>query len=247
MAGHSKWHNIMHKKGAADAKRSSAFAKLSKDIIVATQMGASGDINFNPYLRVLVQKAKSMNMTNDKIEKAINKGLGKTGGDESIVEKTYEAYGFGGALILVDCETDNPNRTLTEVRTILTRLGCKMVSEGSISWQFEEQGFIKLKVLDKNLKIEDDVVIHLMDLSGVIDISYDEGLVEIYLKRESLKEIVDFIKSNFNTTLLVEELSIIKVAKNKVELSDQDLEKNADLIEKIKDVAEVVNVWTNIN
>ncbi|MDQ7021718.1 MAG: YebC/PmpR family DNA-binding transcriptional regulator [Candidatus Dojkabacteria bacterium] len=148
MAGHSKWNNIKKTKGANDIKRGKVFSKLSKDIEIATRIGESGDLTFNPTLRVLVDKAKAANMTSDKIQNAINKGLGISSSDEITYENTYELYGPNNIAILVDTETDNTNRTLTEIKTYVHKAGGKMVPEGSISWQFVEMGLIQLKILE---------------------------------------------------------------------------------------------------
>jgi YebC/PmpR family DNA-binding regulatory protein len=138
MAGHSKWANIQHRKGRQDEKRGAAFSKIAKEITVASKMGG-GDINFNPRLRVAVDKAKGVNMPKDKIDTAIKKGTGELEGVEYI-EIRYEGYGLGGAAIMVDCLTDNKVRTVAEVRHAFSKYGGNMGSDGCVAFQFKHCG-----------------------------------------------------------------------------------------------------------
>jgi len=138
MAGHSKWANIQHRKGRQDEKRGAAFSKIAKEITVAAKMGG-GDINFNPRLRVAVDKAKGINMPKDKIDTAIKKGTGELEGVE-YVEIRYEGYGIGGAAIMVDCLTDNKVRTVAEVRHAFSKYGGNMGSDGCVAFQFKHCG-----------------------------------------------------------------------------------------------------------
>ena len=138
MAGHSKWANIQHRKGRQDEKRGAAFSKIAKEITVAAKMGG-GDINFNPRLRVAVDKAKGINMPKDKIDTAIKKGTGELEGVD-YVEIRYEGYGIGGAAIMVDCLTDNKVRTVAEVRHAFSKYGGNMGSDGCVAFQFKHCG-----------------------------------------------------------------------------------------------------------
>ncbi len=138
MAGHSKWANIQHRKGRQDEKRGAAFSKIAKEITVAAKMGG-GDVNFNPRLRVAVDKAKGVNMPKDKIVSAFKKGTGELEGVEYI-EIRYEGYGIGGAAIMVDCLTDNKVRTVAEVRHAFSKFGGNMGSDGCVAFQFKHCG-----------------------------------------------------------------------------------------------------------
>ena len=138
MAGHSKWANIQHRKGRQDEKRGAAFSKIAKEITVASKMGG-GDVNFNPRLRVAVDKAKGVNMPKDKIDTAIKKGTGELEGVE-YVEIRYEGYGIGGAAIMVDCLTDNKVRTVAEVRHAFSKYGGNMGTDGCVAFQFKHCG-----------------------------------------------------------------------------------------------------------
>lgn len=249
MSGHSKWSNIKRTKGVQDAKRGALFSKLSRDIIAATQIGESGDINFNTYLRLAVNKAKAASMTSDRIENAINKGLGKNvSGGDNVVQKTYEAYGFDGVMLLIDCETDNPNRTISDLRTTITRAGGKVVAEGSLSWQFAEKGVIVVKLNNDYLGQKDEIILEFMTINGVEDIlEEDLDNLVILAKKERLKNTLDGLKRDFKGKVEIEDFSINKIAKNEVNISEEVIEKNNTLIEKIKENPDVINVWDNIS
>ena len=138
MAGHSKWANIQHRKGRQDEKRGAAFSKIAKEITVAAKMGG-GDANFNPRLRLAVDKGKAVNMPKDKIENAIKKGTGELEG-VSYEEIRYEGYGIGGAAVMVDCLTDNKVRTVAEVRHAFNKYGGNMGTDGSVAFMFKHCG-----------------------------------------------------------------------------------------------------------
>ncbi|MDX9994078.1 MAG: YebC/PmpR family DNA-binding transcriptional regulator [Rhodocyclaceae bacterium] len=138
MAGHSKWANIQHRKGRQDEKRGAAFSRVAKEITVAAKMGG-GDANFNPRLRMAVEKAKAVNMPKDKIENAIKKGTGELEGVD-YVEIRYEGYGIGGAAVMVDCLTDNKTRTVAEVRHAFNKYGGNMGTDGCVAFQFKHCG-----------------------------------------------------------------------------------------------------------
>lgn len=156
MSGHSKWSTIKRAKGAADAKRGALFAKLSKKISLATKEGKSGDPNFNPRLRLEVDKAKQAGMPNDNIDRAIKKGLGNDG-SASLEEVVYEGYGPGGAAFLIEAITDNKNRTVQSIKTIFTKNNGNLGAQGSVAWQFKKtengelESSMPLELDDENL------------------------------------------------------------------------------------------------
>lgn len=242
MAGHSKWANIKRTKEAQDKKRASTFTKLSQEITVATKLSESGDVDMNSMLKVAVDKAKAANMPNDKIQKAINRGLGITEGDEVVIQNTYEFYGPSGSAILVDCETDNANRTLTDLKTLATKLGLKMANEGSISWQFEEKGYIELK--PKNPSIIEELTLELLEVKGIEDLQMEDNMIYVYTHRQDLKNVIDAIKLDFPQRVVVQAAKMIKVTETIVDVegSEESLEKIEESIEEIDDV---VNIWTN--
>lgn len=250
MAGHSKWAKLKHTKGLVDVKKGALLSKISKDIITAVKVGGSPDPNFNPMLRLAISKAKEANMTNDKVERALKRGMGGTSsGDEIITESTYEAYGPGGFSLLIDTETDNSNRTLTDIKTIINKNGGKMASEGSISWQFKEVGLIKIEIDSaKGLELENKV----LDVDGVEDIDKEEdenkNIISVIISKENFRDAysnIGEIVKNLNANIL--EAKLIMQTANLMDLTDEDLERAAEFISKIEEVSEVTNVWTNIN
>lgn len=139
MAGHSKWNNIKNRKGAQDAKKGKAFSMAAKAIKMAVQEGKSGDPNFNPTLRLALEKARAVNMPKDKIQKAIDRGLGKTTNGSVLKEMVYEGYAAGGVGLMIAVVTDNVNRISTEVRTLLSKNGGSLGGPGSVSFMFTRE------------------------------------------------------------------------------------------------------------
>ena len=168
MSGHSKWHSIKHQKGAADAARGKLFARLARQIEVAARSGG-GDVEANPNLRSMVQKARDGSMPKDNIERAIKRGTGELEGVryESV---TYEGYAPNGVAVLVECLTDNRNRTGSEVKNIFTRNGGSLAEPGAVAWQFERKGVL---LLDKAAATEDDLMLAAVE-AGAEDIA-DQG------------------------------------------------------------------------
>ncbi|MEP7103493.1 MAG: YebC/PmpR family DNA-binding transcriptional regulator [Candidatus Dojkabacteria bacterium] len=249
MAGHSKWAKLKHTKGLVDAKKGALLSKISKDIITSVKVGGSSDPNFNPMLRLAISKAKEANMTNDRIERAVKRGLGGTSsGDDVISENTYEAYGPGGFSILIDTESDNSNRTLTDIKTIINKNGGKMANEGSISWQFSEVGFINIEGDSTKIQTLEE---NLLDIQGIEDIESEQTedtasvvlIIDKNLFRDAYSKIVE-VASNMNAKIM--EAKLIMQTKNLLELREEDLSRAESLIEKIEEVSEVTNVWTNI-
>jgi YebC/PmpR family DNA-binding regulatory protein len=139
MSGHSKWSTIKRAKGLADAKRGALFGKLSKKISLAAKQGGSGDVTFNPRLRLEIERAKAAGMPNENIDRALKKALGQDGG-AALEEATYEGYGPGGSAFYVEVVTDNKNRTVQEIKNIFAKNGGNMGAQGSVSWQFIKTG-----------------------------------------------------------------------------------------------------------
>ena len=141
MSGHSKWHSIRHKKGAADAKRGKIFTRHAKLITIAAQQGG-GDPDMNPGLRLAIEKAKAENMPNDNINRAVKKGTGELKDGAIIMEINYEGYGPNGIALMVSCLTDNKNRTVASVRSILSKNGGSMGESGCVGWMFHKKGVL---------------------------------------------------------------------------------------------------------
>ncbi len=244
MAGHSKWANIKRTKEAQDKKRASVFTKLSKDITVTVKLGESGDPGFNPMLKVAIDKAKAANMPNDKIQKAIDKGLGISDTDDATFENTYEFYGPNGTAFIVDCETDNPNRVVIELKVIANKLGLKMASEGSISWQFKEQGMILINVPEDN--DIDEIVLELLEIEGIIDVEKNDEYRKIIISTEKidLKRIFDSIKGKF-PNIEVEKAELIKATENMIEIDSETEKRTEEIREAFEENADISNIWTN--
>ena len=182
MSGHSKWANIKRKKEVVDAKKAKTFSKLARDITVAARE-SGGDINSNPNLRTLVDKAKALNLSKQKIDRAIAKGTGTLAG-VSYVESLYEGYGPGGVAIMVECFTDNKNRTVTEVRTAFSKNGGNLADAGSVAYVFSgsENGrraaSFKVPLSEQDEEVFQELMSALNDLDDVTDIMHNADIQE---------------------------------------------------------------------
>jgi len=262
MSGHSKWAKIKHQKGVNDAKKGMIFTKLAKNITLAAKEGG-GDLNMNFILRLAVSKAKDVNMPSENIERAIKKGVG--GDEKSNVQRvSYEAM-LGNVGLIVDCQTDNPNRTVAEVKHILEGNGAKMVGQGSISWNFEEKGIVTVRP-QKVVKSEkygapdsfadvdrETLELELMDIEGVEDLEegtgYDEensqnySTIEIYTNKTALKNVSTEVEKR---GYRVETFSLIKLPKEKKVVSEEEGNKAQNLVELLEENDDVDEVWLNI-
>ena len=174
MAGHSKWANIKHRKAAADAKKGKVFTRLIKEITVAARLGGGGDPDMNPRLRLAMDKARVANMTKDSVQNAIKRGTGQLEG-VSYDEARYEGYGPGGAAVLVDCLTDNPTRTVADVRHAFTKNGGNLGSDGSVAFLFKHVG----QFLFAPGTSEDKVMETGLDAGAEDVMKHDDGSVEL--------------------------------------------------------------------
>jgi YebC/PmpR family DNA-binding regulatory protein len=231
MSGHSHFHNIKLKKGAEDAKRSKLFSKLSKEISITAREGGP-DIAFNPKLRSIVDKARGLNMPNDSIEKAIKRGSGEIEG-ATLEEFLIEAYGPDNMAVLIEGITDNKNRSINEIKLLVSQKGGKIVNEGAIKWMFERRGVIG--ITDIQSKEEAEL---LAIEAGAEDILWEEDNLIIYTKPEEMENV-----KNNSTSLKVDFANLEWVAKEKI---SADEEKYTSFIEAIEDHDDVSNVYTNI-
>ncbi len=258
MSGHSKWSKIKRAKAVNDSKKSKVLTKRSKEITLAVQEGG-GDPEMNFTLRLAIQKAKDANVPSDNIQRAIKRGTGELKGENPIVFVMYEGYGPGKTAILIDCQTDNTNRTVSEIRNIVESRGGKLSPAGSVAWQFEEVGVIVLRSRKfqeaeqfgkegKYIKTDqEDLLMELMDIPGVIDILIhkEEGekdLIEVRTNRDAFHSIHKQISG---MKLDVETAELSKIAKDEVNLSEEDYIKLDNFIEALEDQDDVVNVWHN--
>ena len=238
MAGHSKWANIKHKKAKEDAKRGKVFTKLIREITVAARLGGS-DKDSNPRLRAAIVTALSSNMTRDTIERATLKGAG--GGDEGNVEEIrYEGYGPGGVAIMVDCMTDNRNRTVGEVRHAFSKSGGNLGTDGSVAYMFEKKGFISYAE-----GIDEDALMEVVLDAGAEDVvTHEDGSIDVITDPQDFSDVQDaLIAKGFNP----DNAEITFDAEVKADLNLEIAEKVMNLIDKLEDLDDVQNVYSNAN
>lgn len=239
MSGHSHWHSIRFKKGVADAKKSKIFSKLAREISIAARDGGA-DLTFNPKLRTIVDKAKLANMTSESIERAIKKGSGELEGC-SYEEFILEAYGPNGTAIIIEGITDNKNRSLGEIKLILSQNNGKMVEEGAIKWMFDKKGVIIIN--KENVKDKEELELLLIE-SGAENFEWQqEGLV-IYTKPEDLDRVKNFLEDN---NAKIESSQLEWVPKENIDIDEQTKEKSLKLYEILDENDDVQNIYTNFN
>lgn len=235
MAGHSKWANIKHRKAAQDAKRGKIFTRLIREITVAARQGG-GEIDSNPRLRLAVDKALGANMTRDTIDRAVKRGTGDLDG-VNYEEITYEGYAPSGIAVLVECTTDNKNRTVAEVRHKFSKFGGNLGTSGSVAYLFNKVG----EILLPEGTDEESVMDVALD-AGAEDIESDEGIVKITCAPEDFIVLNETLKS---ADMQPESSEIVQKASLEVELSDDDAEKVMKLIDALEELDDVQDVFTN--
>ncbi|HAZ7573433.1 YebC/PmpR family DNA-binding transcriptional regulator [Legionella sp. PATHC032] len=235
MAGHSKWANIKFRKGVQDAKRGKIFTKLIREITVAARMGG-GDESSNPRLRDAVKKALNANMKRDTIDNAVKRGVGGVDGDAMIAMR-YEGYGPGGVAILVDCLSDNKNRTVSEVRHAFSKHGGNLGTDGSVSYLFTNQG----EILMASNQPEDKVMEIAID-AGASDVAAEDGQIEIITPVESYHTVLNALQ---DAGLEVEQSHLTMRAQTLVPISDETAESLIKLIDMLEDLDDVQEVYSN--
>lgn len=237
MSGHSKWSTIKRKKGEIDAARGKVFQKLAKEIYVAAKSG-SPDVDMNAQLRMVVEKAKGQNMPKDNIQKAIDKAKGAQGGEDYEAIR-YEGYGPSGVAFMVDCLTDNRNRTASSVRSTFTKRGGNLGTDGSVSYLFERKGVI---IINKDLDA-DEVMMNVLD-NGALDFSIEEDSYVIYTTPEDFIKVKEGLEQLGVSEFLTSEVTYI--ASNQVSLDEETSEKVYGLVEALEDIDDVQNVYCNL-
>jgi len=236
MSGHSKWSTIKRKKAAADTKRGKIFTKLIKEITIAARQGG-GDPGANPRLRLAIDNAKSANMPSDNIERAIKKATGELEG-VNYIELTYEGYGPGGIALLIESVTDNKNRTVAEVRHILSKHGGSLGETGSVAWMFDRKGVITVVAGNKS----EDEVMEIVLEAGAEDFQTEDDFFEVTTAVEDFEDVRKALKNaNFN----IENANLQWIAKNTVSVSGENAEKAMKIIDALEDNDDVQNVYTN--
>src|SRR5207344_19718 len=238
MSGHSKWASIKHKKGALDAKRGKIFTRLIKELTVAARAGG-GDPDMNPRLRTIIADAKSENMPAENIKRAIRRGTGEEPG-VSYEEAQYEAYGPGGAAVIIDVLTDNKNRTVGELRHLLEKHGGNLASTNAVAWMFSKKGYI---VIEKAKADEEKLLSAVLD-AGADDLQDDGDNWEVLSAPEAFSAVNDAVKG-----LGVEPTSaqVSMIPQNYVKLEGKVAQQMLKLMEALDDQDDVQHVWSNFD
>jgi YebC/PmpR family DNA-binding regulatory protein len=238
MSGHSKWHTIKHKKGAADAKRGKIFTRLIKELTVAARTGG-GDPGMNPRLRTIITAAKEVNMPADNIKKAIQRGTGELPG-VSYEEITYEGYGPGGSALLIECLTDNKNRTVGEVRHTLEKHGGNLGSSNSVAWMFSKKGLV---VVEKT-KADEEKLLNTALEAGADDMQDDGAAWEVLSDPSVFEAVRDAVKA-----LGIEPASaqVAMLPQNYVKLEGKEANQMIRLMEALDEHEDVKQVWSNFD
>jgi len=238
MSGHSKWSTIKRKKGALDAKRGKIFTKIIREITVAAKLGG-GDPDGNPRLRMAIQNAKSANMPQDNVTRAISKG---TGDMEGVVyeEFSYEAYGPGGVAILVPVLTENRNRTGPEIRHILSRNNGNLAEPNAVSWNFEKKGFF----LIPGDGVDEETLMDIVLEAGADDMEPAEGNFEVRSEPEAFEDVRAALE---NKKIKTDSAELTMLPKTTVKLEGKAAEQMLRLIEALEDNDDVQNVYANFD
>ncbi len=242
MSGHSKWANIRFRKAAQDAKRGKIFTKLIREITTAARMGG-GDESSNPRLRSAVVAALAQNMTRDTIKRAIDRGVG--GGEGADLENiTYEGYGVGGVAVMVECMTDNHNRTASDVRHAFTKFGGNLGTSGSVGYLFTRKGVISFAPdEDGKMNIDEEKAMEIGLEAGADDIvTNDDGSIDVYTTPEAFADVVEAFEKD-NIKPVNAEVSMVPSTESELE-GDQAV-KCMRMIDALEDLDDVQNVYHN--
>ncbi|WP_319369954.1 YebC/PmpR family DNA-binding transcriptional regulator [uncultured Ilyobacter sp.] len=239
MAGHSKWSNIKHRKGAQDKKRAKLFTKLGKELTISAKEGG-GDINFNPRLRLALEKARAGNMPKDNIERAIKKGTGELEGVE-YVEIRYEGYGPSGTAFIVDVVTDNKNRSASSVRAAFSKKGGNLGADGAVAWMFNKNGVISIPAEGID---EEELMMAALE-AGAEDVKLEGENYEVLTSPTDFQTVLDtLVESGYK----YEEAEVTMIPENRVEITDEDTAKKVlALYETLEDIDDVDDVYSNFD
>ena len=245
MSGHSKWKTIKHKKAATDARRGKIFTRLAREITVAaSEGGGNPDVNFN--LRLAVDRARSANMPKDNIERAIKRGTGELKGAD-LVEVVYEGYAPNGVAMLVQVLTDNKNRTIADVRRVLTRQGGTLADAGAVAWQFDRKGYIAITpdgADQARSEAHRETVFEVAVEAGAEDVVFSDDMIEVYAELEHFQAVRQALEDagiHFETA----ELSM--VPKTTMQLEDKKTLQVMGIIEALEELDDVQQVYSNLD
>ena len=238
MSGHSKWKTIKHKKADTDAKRGKIFTRLGREITIAARAGGD-DPNSNFNLRLAVDKAKSANMPKDNIERAIKRGTGELKG-EDIVEVTYEGYAPNGVALLVQALTDNRNRTVAEIRRVLTRQGGTLADAGAVAWQFDRKGYIAIAPDGT----DEDTVFEIAVEAGAEDVVFGDDMIEVYAELEDFRAVRQALE---DAGIQFETAELSMIPKTTMQLEEKETLQVMGVIEALEELDDVQQVYSNLS
>lgn len=239
MSGHSKWSTIKRAKGAADAKRGALFTKLARNISLAAKEGG-GDPDMNFRLRIAIDQARSNNMPQDSITRAIRRATGEGGeGMEDLSEVTYEGYGPSGGAILVKALTTNRNRTASEVRSAFNKGGGNLGEAGCVAWNFDSRGVIVLEVADES--VAEELIMTAIDAEAD-DVNFEDGILEVYTAPENLLSVKSALE---NEGVQASSADVSMVPKTVIPLEDRAAEQTLRLLDTLEELADVQKAYTN--
>tara|TARA_Y100000389_G_scaffold45645_2_gene40472 strand:- start:5460 stop:6191 length:732 start_codon:yes stop_codon:yes gene_type:complete len=236
MSGHSKWSTIKRKKGALDQKRGKLFSSIGREITISARL-FGGDLESNARLRQAVKKAKSINMPNANIEKAIKKGTGSLD-NVSYEEASYEGYGPNGIAIFIETITDNKNRTVADIRHVLTKAGGSLGQSGSVAWNFNRMGII---IVERS-SIDEDTIFNISIENDAKDFKVEDGYYKLFFDHSILYEKIEIIEKN---AIEIDSSFIAFIPKDFISVSVLDAEKIEKLIDSLEDLEDVQNVYAN--
>lgn len=239
MSGHSKWSTIKRKKGAADAKRGAIFTRMAKEVALAAREGG-GDPETNFKLRLAVDKAKSVNMPKENIERAIRRGTGEDKDGIVMEEVFYEGYGPHGVALMIECVTENRNRAVADIRHILNRFGGSMGESGSVAWQFNRAAYFGFDLEGRS----EDNIFELAVEGGADDVTFDDGWVEIIGPVDAFKTISDQLRA---AKIEAEDAELRMMPKQEMDLDVEDTLKVMRVIDALDELDDVMNVYSNLS
>ena len=238
MSGHSKWATIKRKKGAADAKRGQVFTRLTREIVMAARDGGA-EVDSNFRLRLAIEKARAQNMPKENIERAVKRGSGE-GKDGAVYEQVfYEGYGVHHVALMIECVTENRNRTIAEVRHLLSRSGGNMGEAGSVGWQFKYMAYFSIPAAG----VDFDKVFEIGVENGADDVTTEEGSYEILAPVESFKLISDALRA---AKIPLEEAELRQIPTSEVELSLEQTLSVLKMVETMEELDDVQNIFHNM-
>jgi len=239
MSGHSKWTQIKRQKAVTDARKGKVFSRLSKIITLAAKKG--GDPEMNPALRIAIEKAKQANMPFDNIERAVKKGTGELAGAK-IEEVMYEAYGPGGVALIIECATDNSNRTVSEIKHILSANGGRLGEAGSVKWMFSRLGYIEIEKKDQSAS-QEELGAAIID-SGAEDFNMLDDIAVVYIKTENLYKAKNNLQKN---NIKISDTGFEWIAKNRIKMEDEKISGQIEkLFEELEEQEDVTGVYSNL-